>query len=132
MDSSLERDGWYPARLMSPMRYEEAKSVGPSGQRAHMNAILDETWWRKDLDEVRVLATRTPEEWGEEFFLYRNGMNPVMTAQFMREGRLPHRSPHLRGLYLAGSSTHPGQWVSFCAISGIVAAEMIAKDFNRH
>jgi phytoene dehydrogenase-like protein len=57
-------------------------------------------------------------------------MNPVMTARFMREGRLPHRSPHVRGLYLAGSSTHPGQWVSFCAISGILAADALLEDFD--
>ena len=31
-----------------------------------------------------------------------------MTARFMRAGRFAHRSPHVRGLYLAGSSTHPG------------------------
>ena len=55
-------------------------------------------------------------------------MNPVMTARFMRAGRLAHRSPHARGLYLAGSSTHPGQWVSFCAVSGILAADLLHAD----
>jgi len=54
----------------------------------------------------------------------------VMTAKFMREGRLPHRSPDLRGLYLAGSATHPGQWVSFCAISGILAADCAREDLS--
>ncbi len=57
-------------------------------------------------------------------------MNPVMTAKFMREGRVPHRSPDLRGLYLAGSATHPGQWVSFCAISGILAADCVREDLS--
>jgi phytoene dehydrogenase-like protein len=52
-------------------------------------------------------------------------MNPVMTARLMRKGRLAHRSPWIRGLYLAGSSTHPGQWVSFCAVSGVLAAEQL-------
>jgi phytoene dehydrogenase-like protein len=58
-------------------------------------------------------------------------MNPVMTARFMRAGRLAHRSPFLRGLYLAGSSTHPGQWISFCAISGILAANCLIEDFQK-
>jgi phytoene dehydrogenase-like protein len=49
-----------------------------------------------------------------------------MTAKFMREGRISHRSPVVEGLYLAGSSTHPGQWVSFCAISGVLAAKELA------
>jgi len=57
-------------------------------------------------------------------------MNPVMTARFMRAGRIAHRSPWVRGLYLAGSATHPGQWVSFCAISGILAADRVREDFG--
>jgi phytoene dehydrogenase-like protein len=57
-------------------------------------------------------------------------MNPVMTAKFMLEGRLAHRSPDLGGLYLAGSATHPGQWVSFCAISGVLAADCVRQDLS--
>lgn len=129
MDASLGKDGWFPARLMSPMRHEDAERLGPAGQQEVMERILAEPWWREHVDDARVLATRTPTDWGNEFHLYRNSMNPVMTARFMREGRLSHRSPYLRGLYLAGSSTHPGQWVSFCAISGLLAAERILEDF---
>ena len=62
--------------------------------------------------------------------LYRDSMNPVMTAKLMREGRLPHRVPGVKGLYLAGASTHPGQWVSFCAISGILAARCLKQDLG--
>jgi phytoene dehydrogenase-like protein len=57
-------------------------------------------------------------------------MNPVMTARLMRRGRLPHRAPGARGLYLCGSSTHPGQWVSFCAISGVLAANLVVQDLR--
>ena len=57
-------------------------------------------------------------------------MNPVMTALLMRAGRLAHRSPWLRGLYLAGSATLPGQWVSFCAISGVLAADRVRFDLS--
>ena len=77
-----------------------------------------------------MLATRTPRQWGAEFHLYRDSMNPVMTAKFMREGRLAHRSPTLTGLYLAGSATHPGQWVSFSAISGILAARCLIENLG--
>ena len=81
------------------------------------------------MTDFRVLATRVPAEWGAHYHLYRDSMNPVMTAAFMRAGRLAHRSPYVRGLYLAGSSTHPGQWVSFCAVSGILAADRLREDF---
>src|SRR5205809_881489 len=111
-----ERNGWWPARLIAPMRHAEAEEGGPEKQREYLQRILGESWWKEYAPEHRVLAARIPAEWGSEFHLHRDSMNPVMTASFMRAGRLAHRSPFARGLYLAGSSTHPGQWVSFCAI----------------
>jgi phytoene dehydrogenase-like protein len=124
------RDGWRPARLLAPMDHARAQAGGPEGQRAYLDEVLAETWWREHVGEHRVLATRIPAEWGAQYHLYADSMNPVMTAKFMRAGRLAHRSPHVRGLYLAGSSTHPGQWVSFCAISGILAADRLREDLG--
>jgi phytoene desaturase len=124
----LARDGWAPARLIAPMAHDEARRLGPDGQRAYLDRILAEPWWREHLDEVRVLDTRTPADWASTCHLYRESMNPVMTARLMRAGRLAHRSPYVERLYLCGSSTHPGQWVSFCAISGVLAADHVLED----
>lgn len=123
-------DGYAPARLLAPMDYAEAERVGPAGQASYLDQLLEEDWWRRDLSDFRVLAKRTAQQWGTQYHLYANSMNPVMTGKFMRQGRVPHRSTQVRGLYLAGSSTHPGQWVSFCAISGILAADCLIKDLN--
>ncbi len=122
-----ELGGWYPARLLSPMRYSEAEH-GVEVQRQYLEKILSENWWKPEAGEVRVLATQVPADWNSRFHLYRSSMNPVMTAKFMRAGRMPHRSPYFKGLYFAGSSTHPGQWVSFCAISGVLAAKSVLED----
>ena len=102
--------------------------IGHRGQLDYLDRLLEEEWWLKDFTDVRVLAKRTAQQWGSDYNLYANSMNPVMTTRFMRQGRVRHRSPHVRGLYLAGSSTHPGQWVSFCMISGILAADCIMED----
>jgi phytoene desaturase len=126
----LRRDGWSPARLMAPMPYAEAQRLGPTGQRDYLERVLAEPWWRDHVGEARVLDARTPADWGKACHLYRESMNPVMTARFMRSGRIAHRSPHLGNLYLAGSSTHPGQWVSFCAISGVLAADRVLEDLR--
>jgi len=126
----LEKNGWAPARLISPMSHEIAEGLSVAEQQDHLDRLLSERWWQEGLDEFRVLATRVPAEWGSQYNLYRNSMNPVMTAGFMRAGRLAHKSKYARGLYLAGSSTHPGQWVSFCAISGIHAANDLLDDLN--
>jgi phytoene desaturase len=130
LDPAVQRDGWQPARLLGPMSHAEAEQAGPEGQRAYLERVLAEDWWRDGIDEYRMVATRIPAEWGAQYHLYRNSMNPVMTARFMREGRLAHRSPHVPGLYLAGSSTHPGQWVSFCAVSGVLAADRVREDLT--
>jgi phytoene dehydrogenase-like protein len=110
-------------RLVSPTRHAWANNAGEEGQRAFLDHILAESWWRHGVQTHRVLATRIPKEWGRQYLLYRDSMNPVMTASFMRRGRLSHKSPVADNLYLAGSATHPGQWVSFCSISGILAVE---------
>jgi phytoene desaturase len=127
MDPAVTRDGWQPARLLAPMSYADAQR-GPDAQRAHLERVLAEGWWREGIAEHRVVATRIPADWGAEYHLYCDSMNPVMTARFMRQGRLAHRSPCVPGLYLAGSSTHPGQWVSFCAVSGVLAADRVRED----
>jgi phytoene dehydrogenase-like protein len=121
---------WCAARLLGPMDYQAALKLGQAGQLEYLEKLLEENWWREGIEEFRVLHARTPSGWGREYSLARDSMNPVMTAKFMREGRLPHRSPDLRGLYLAGSATHPGQWVSFCAISGILAADCVREDLS--
>ncbi|HYV05654.1 MAG TPA: NAD(P)/FAD-dependent oxidoreductase [Blastocatellia bacterium] len=123
----LERDGWWPARLIAPMPHSLAER-GAEAQREFLERALAEDWWRDQIREHRVVGTRTPTEWSLRHNLYRESMNPVMTSSFMRAGRIAHRSPWVKGLYLAGSSTHPGQWVSFCAISGILAADKIRED----
>jgi phytoene dehydrogenase-like protein len=128
--SNIQRDGWWPARLIAPMEHARAERQGAIGQREYLEQILAERWWRDQVEEVRVLGTRIPAEWGAQYHLYRESMNPVMTARFMRAGRLAHRSPYIRGLYLAGSATHPGQWVSFCAISGVLAADRVCEDLG--
>jgi phytoene dehydrogenase-like protein len=130
MNPEEKQGEWYPERLLGPMDHAKAQRLGTQGQDEYLEKLLEEEWWQEGIDEYRVLARRTPAEWGREYFLARDSMNPVMTAKFMREGRLAHRSPDVRGLYLAGSATHPGQWVSFCAISGVLAADCLQKDFD--
>ena len=113
---------------MAPMPYAEARRLGPTEaarlSRASCRALVAGARRRGPR------PGRGPRPTGAACHLYRESMNPVMTARFMRSGRLAHRSPHLDKLYLAGSSTHPGQWVSFCAISGVLAADRVLEDLR--
>lgn len=119
---------WWPARVHIPMPHAKAQSMTAQQQQEMINQEIHNPWFHSLVDDFSVLHTRTPKSWGQDFNLYRDSMNPVMTAQFMRQGRIPHRSQVFKGLYLVGSSTHPGQWVSFCSISGILTAQLIGED----
>ncbi len=123
-------DGWYPARIIAPLHHSVAQSFTEGQQKAFAEKLLQDPKLKPLVGDYEVLEIRTPKSWGQAFRLYEDSMNPVMTAQFMRRGRLAHRSPYLKGLYLAGSASHPGQWISFCAISGVLAAELILKDLG--
>jgi len=109
------------------MRHNEASQIGSDGQSAFLDKIMKEQWWRDAVADARLVESRIPVKWGSQFNLYKNSMNPVMTAKFMRAGRMRHRSPYIHGLFLAGSSTHPGQWVSFCTISGVLCAKQVLQ-----
>jgi len=115
-------------RLIMPLN----RKASEDEQAAELQRMLDDGWWREGLQDVTLVHTRTVGGWGREMHLYRDSMNPVMTRRLMLTGRIAHRSPWVKGLYLAGASTHPGQWVSFCAISGILAAEMLHSDHAGH
>jgi phytoene desaturase len=110
------------ARLIAPAE--------PQDEERMLECLLREGWWKPLAGESEILLTRTPTSWGRDFRLYRNGMNPVMRSGLLRGKRLPHRSPYYQRLYLAGSATHPGQWVSFSAISGILAADALFEDLG--
>ena len=112
-------------RLVSPVDHAWAERAGADAQRAHLDRILAEDWWQTGITNARVVASRIPSEWGMRHHLWRDSMNPTMTAAFMRRGRIAHKSPVADNLFLCGAATHPGQWVSFCAISGVLAVDAI-------
>lgn len=114
------------ARLLGPVGHAWAEQAGESGQHAYLDKLLAESWWKSDFATVWPVARRVAADLGREYSLYRGSMNPVMTSHLMLKGRISHRSRLVKGLYFAGSATHPGQWVSFAAISGILAARQVA------
>lgn len=115
--------GPWPVRIVAPLAHEVAERLGEAGQNALLGSILAEPWIQQRVGPFREVARLVPATWGKRHALWRDSMNPVMTARFMRQGRLPHRIATPEGLFLVGSSTHPGQWVSFCMISGVLGAD---------
>ena len=125
-----EKGEWKTARLLFPLPHKYSLGLTDEDSDLIVQNSLKEDWWKEGITDFKVLSYNTPNSWSEKFTLYKKSMNPVMTAKFMRMGRIKHKSPYFKGLYFTGSSTHPGQWVSFCSISGIITAKQITKDYS--
>lgn len=122
-------NGLRAGRIVAPLSHERAKKLGEAGQRDLLNAMVeDRSWWGEGIEDARVVGTRLVSDWGREFRLRDDAMNLVMARRQLLLGRLPHRIAHVRGLYLAGSWTHPGQWISFCSVSGVLSADQAMAD----
>ena len=111
------------SRIVAPLSHDRARALGDDGQRRLLDRLVAAPWWRSDVDQVEVVGTRLVSDWGREFRLRDDAMNLIMARRQLLLGRLPHRIRHIPGLFLAGSWTHPGQWISFCAVSGVLAAD---------
>ena len=121
-------DDWMKARLVFPLPYDYANKMSEEQCLELIQNVLNESWWKKGITDYKVVGYNTPATWSEKFNLYNKSMNPVMTSEFMRMGRIHYKSNYFKGLYFAGSSTHPGQWVSFCSISGILSSNELLKE----
>jgi len=119
----LAPDQLVPARIVAPLSHDRANELGEGGQRALLDEMVGADWWRGGIDSIEISATRLVPDWGREFSLRDDAMNQIMARRQLLLGRLPHRINHLPGLFLAGSWTHPGQWISFCSVSGVLAAD---------
>jgi phytoene dehydrogenase-like protein len=115
-------------RVVAPVAHEQMRPRTREQQESLLRTVVDDPWVRRHAPRLRVHTTLVPKTYGARTLLHDDSMNPVMTARFMRAGRLPHRVGRPAGLYLVGSATHPGQWVSFCMISGVLGASALLHD----
>ncbi len=116
-------------RLLAPVR-QQATPLDATAAVALLDELRNDPWLRARAPGFTERRALTPGDYGRSSTLYRDSMNPTMTASFMRRGRLPRRAPGIDGLYLVGSTTHPGQWVSFAAISGVLGADAALHDLG--
>jgi len=52
----LAQDGWFPARLISPLAHAEADALGADGQRELIDQQLAEPWWQEGISEYQGVA----------------------------------------------------------------------------
>jgi phytoene desaturase len=95
---------------------------------AYRDHILD-TLARRGLDLTRAIAVEsvwTPETLRDRYGAQRGAIygfaSNTARAAFLRP---PNRAKEIRGLYLAGGSTHPGGGVPLALLSGKIAAALV-------
>lgn len=94
---------------------------------------LEHRYGLKDLSARIVVEERlTPADFRQLYnanagSIYGLGSNSRQAA-FRRP---PNRDKDVRGLYFAGSATHPGGGLPLVALSGKIVSELIAEDFGR-
>lgn len=129
-EPQLERNGWYPAKLFTHLDHDAALKLGHDGQLELMDELVQDKWWQTNISGYKILHKRSTYEWGTEFNLYRDSMNPVMSSKFITEEHTPYKSKYIKHLYHTGSSTSLGQGINLCAISGIHAANCLTGDLK--
>ena len=80
-------------------------------------------------DQIAVEQTYTPEDFAALYASNRGSIYGVSSnSKTTAFKRLPNRSRHLKGLYFAGGSVHPGGGIPLVMLSGKMAATLIAED----
>ena len=110
-----------PRRSPAPRRRRAA--------RAALDRVLAEPWWRDRVERGPRAGRADPGRVGR-------GVPPLPREHEPGDDRPLHagraaRPPEpasSRGSTSRAAPTHPGQWVSFCAISGVLAAEQLLED----
>ncbi len=78
---------------------------------------------------LRSQTILTPVDLAQRTGAWRGALYGISSNQALNAFRRPHnRSPHVRGLYFAGGTTHPGGGVPMVTLSGKVVAEMVLAD----
>ena len=79
--------------------------------------------------DITVEQILTPADIARNTGAWRGALYGISSNSALNAFRRPHnRSPHLRNLYFAGGTTHPGGGVPMVTLSGRVAAQMVASD----
>jgi phytoene desaturase len=100
---------------------------------AYRDRVLD-MLARRGLDVRRHIAAAhmlTPVDIERLTGARRGALYGISSNDRFNALRRPHnRSPHVRGLYFAGGTTHPGGGVPMVTLSGRVAARMALQDMG--
>jgi phytoene desaturase len=91
---------------------------------------LAETAGMGDLEErVACEHALTPQDIDTRYGVWKGAIYGIAShGRFLGAFKPGNRSPHLRGLYLAGGAAHPGPGMPMVLMSGWIAADALDRD----
>ena len=115
-----------------PERFDDPASI--DRVRAQVIGKIERTLGLSSGEFQRTLAverTLTPRDIDERTSSWRGALYGASSnSPFSAFLRHRNRSKDLKGLYFCGGSVHPGGGIPLCLLSGAIAAECIADDFQ--
>jgi phytoene desaturase len=109
----------------------------PTEARAHRDRViqaLETKWGLTDLSK-RIVVERMITPLDLKAIYNANAGSIYGISSNTRRGaflRPPNRDRDIAGLYFAGGATHPGGGLPMVALSGKIAAELVAEDLDLH
>lgn len=98
----------------------------------YRRTILDKLRLTAGLDLQRDIVTEsalTPQDIHERYHVLNGAIYGLAShGRFNGAFKPSNRSPHLRGLYLAGGAAHPGPGMPMVLMSGWIAADALDRD----
>ena len=105
------------------------KTAAPSLKARILNRI--EAMGFEVRSRIRTEVSITPEDLRTRTGAWRGSLYGLSSNQPLNALRRPNpRSPHVRGLYFTGGTTHPDGGVPMVTLSGKVAATMVREDLE--
>ena len=96
-----------------------------------LREMIDQSWWRDGLTDAEVVASRMSRQWGSEMNLSGQHESVDEPAAVPRRAHAPSQPVDSRALSRRRLDASRPVRVSFCAISGVLAAEALHRDAKR-
>jgi phytoene dehydrogenase-like protein len=113
---------FYPVRPDTPLEHWDEK------RKEQLTDMCVAALQRRHDLNIAVTRVRSPKDFRDGLHLYGGALYGLSPAATPRE-QFSHVSP-IPGLFMAGQTTFPGYGVGTAMMSGVLAAEAVARDFK--
>ncbi len=124
----LATNGGSIVEMFCPVRADIPLEHWDEKHKEQLADMCVATLQRRYDPNIAVARVRSPKDFRDGLHLYEGALYGLSPAATPRE-QFSHVSP-IRGLFMAGQTTFPGYGVGTAMMSGVFAAEAVARNFK--